>query len=76
MITELDGREVIAFAELYKFLDRTDAVVVTAWDDPTPFAVRLVTIVNNSNLPPLRGGGYYFTDRTKAFTHFKSYLPG
>lgn len=67
----IDGRTTLAFAPIYTFVDRQDAVVITEWDDPTPYVVRPITIIKNQ---VIRGSGEYYTNRSDALKAFKDML--
>lgn len=70
---EVAGHKVIAYAQTYEFMDRIDAVVITEWDDPTPWCVRQITIVPDTE--PFPATGHYFSNLGDAFTEFKTLLP-
>jgi hypothetical protein len=71
---ELDKRRVTCYIQMYEFMGRIDALVITTWDDPTPWAGRKITSVPSGEVIST-GSGFYFRTYSEALQWLKSQMP-
>jgi hypothetical protein len=75
LLPVIDGRAVIAMCPVYHWDDRTEFVVVTAWDGPTPWVVRHVVVSATDADEPYLGSGEYHFSLASALRAFRERIP-